>query len=198
MSVQLIPLLLLSYTLYEECYGLSIVYKLFVIKVSVGFVAIQGFAMDILFSSGFLNVPDDYSFSTFDQKSKVQRAYCLLCLSEFLLLCIPLYLGFALPLKPSQYYLEYRNSLAESADFNHENEKVMMFQYSRMSESLLSNGDELSKVLNYNPVGIFQLVEDVFNIYKFPCDDFLNLDRECFKRERELVLADDSTSLVVS
>lgn len=100
----LVGLLSLAYTLYEDCIGLNIVYKLFVIKISVGLVVIQGFVIDNLYTYGYISIPDKYSYSDYSEDSKIQRAYCLLCLTEFVILCIPLWFGFGYPVVASKYF----------------------------------------------------------------------------------------------
>lgn len=88
--------LVFVYNLYEELEGICIVYKLIVVKISVGLVTVQGFIFDNLFAYGIINVPDSYSaVTTFAQQDRIRRAYCLLCLAEFVLLGYPLWYGFS-------------------------------------------------------------------------------------------------------
>lgn len=102
---QLACFLVLVYNLYEECSGLCVGYKLLVIKISVGLVTLQGFVLDNLFAFGLISIPDEYApMGQYEQKDRLRRAYCFLCLIEFLVLCIPLWLGFSPTIQPSFHY----------------------------------------------------------------------------------------------
>jgi hypothetical protein len=47
---------------------------------------------DNLYTYGYITVPEDkYNFSGYNKDERLQRAYCLLCLCEFVILCIPLW-----------------------------------------------------------------------------------------------------------
>ena len=93
-----------------------------VMKISVGLVTFQGFLFDNLFEFGLITIPDEYSpVQGFAQKDRVMRAYCILCLVEFLLLCLPLWYGFAPRIETSAHYSprdSIKDHLAFIADSN--------------------------------------------------------------------------------
>jgi hypothetical protein len=94
--------------MYLECDGISIVYKVLVLKVSVGLVTIQGLIEEVLVTLGYLHLNDDSVFHRYDEHYDIQRLYCFLCLVEFVFMCVPFVLGFYPRIQPSNYHKPFK------------------------------------------------------------------------------------------
>lgn len=149
----LLCLLTLVYNVYEECHGLNVAYKLMVLKVSVGLVSIQAILMDYLFLYGFLAVPDDRSFTDFEQRDRVQRAYSVLCLAEFVILTYFLWVGHCPRIIPSQMFVP--SELIAEAEFF----------------------PSLSGRLPQRPISLSKFLADVFFLWRRPCAPYVLLKK---------------------
>jgi hypothetical protein len=144
-----VSLLKLVHTFYEECKGLNVVYKLFVLKVSVGLVTIEGILQQLLYAHGHIHLSDNGPFRRYDEESDVQRLYCILCLFELALLSIPYFWGFGGIPKPSPLHANFGNNNWKQSD---------------MSPYFLNKGTGSPRTLSF-----------ILDIIKIPTSDFVNL-----------------------
>lgn len=146
-------------------------HKLMVVKISVGLFAIQYIIFDQLFAAGDLRISKAYSFSSYEQQLRVQRAYCLLCLAEFALLSVSLWIGFSPRLVPSSMFQivgpDSKATTPSSRDSRVEEESAGM--------SSLSHVDLLDEFSNLE-YGRFLL--DVCNIWKCPCNELIMVNKD--------------------
>jgi len=96
----LIHFVLFYESIFSECKNLMGIVKVFLLKISVVLIVLQGLIAQIMVTANAEPYSDD---STWNSAQKTNRGYCLLVLLEFIILTIPYLIAFLPKIEPSAH-----------------------------------------------------------------------------------------------